>query len=56
MRELKYYPEDFYTFEDKYRGIKRLNICGHSSYYKDGFMLCLWILIFLMNPFGTIME
>ncbi|MBD2811816.1 hypothetical protein ID853_13195 [Xenorhabdus sp. Vera] len=41
MRELKYYPEDFYTFEDKYRGIKRLNICGHSGYYKDGFMLCL---------------
>ncbi|PHM71891.1 hypothetical protein [Xenorhabdus kozodoii] len=41
MKELKYYPEDFYTFEDKYRNIKRLNIYGHSVYYENGFMLCL---------------
>ncbi|MBD2795905.1 hypothetical protein ID856_05050 [Xenorhabdus sp. 18] len=41
MRELKYYPENFYTFEDKYRNIKRLNVCGHSGYSQNGFMLCL---------------
>ncbi|AOM41469.1 hypothetical protein [Xenorhabdus hominickii] len=41
MRDLKYYPEGFYTFEDKYRGIKRLNVYGHSGYYENGFMLCL---------------
>ncbi|MDX7992520.1 hypothetical protein [Xenorhabdus littoralis] len=30
----------FCTFEDKYRGIKRLNVDGHGDYYENGFMLC----------------
>ncbi|KMJ44291.1 hypothetical protein ABLB69_14895 [Xenorhabdus khoisanae] len=41
MKNLRYYREGFYTFEDIYHGRNRLNVCGHSGYYENGFMLCL---------------